>query len=212
VESREAVADASAANLQLFPIDDAPAAPEAPPEALPDNPPAAHTEANATIAAADMSSETATTESQAEVQADVIDAQHAALPDNPPAAQAEAATMVAAVADSGTATTVKESPADDAAEIIPAAEFETVTPMATVVKTGNWVINLASYTRESMANRKLALFQQQGVDAEVFEVAINDKPMYRIRLAGFESRRAAQAEVKPVEQLLGLEGVWVSKR
>jgi cell division septation protein DedD len=82
----------------------------------------------------------------------------------------------------------------------------------TVAKTGNWVINLASYTRESTANRKLALFQQQGVDAEVFAVEINGKPMYRIRLAGFQSRRAAQAEVKPVEQLLGLEGVWVSKR
>ena len=58
----------------------------------------------------------------------------------------------------------------------------------------------------------LAVFRQKGVDAEVFSTTINDKPMYRIRLAGFESARLAKAEISTLEQQLGLEGAWVSKR
>jgi len=58
----------------------------------------------------------------------------------------------------------------------------------------------------------LALFQQQGVDAEVFEVIIKDKPMYRIRVTGFENSRAAKAEIPVLEKKLGLEGTWISKR
>jgi cell division protein FtsN len=81
-----------------------------------------------------------------------------------------------------------------------------------VAKTGDWVINLASYTRESTANRKLALFQQQGIDAEVFAVTINDKPMYRIRVTGYESSRAAKAGIPAMEEALDLEGVWISRR
>jgi hypothetical protein len=84
--------------------------------------------------------------------------------------------------------------------------------VAPVAKTGDWVINLASYTWRSTASRKLALFKQQGVDAEIFEVMINDKPMYRIRVTGFESSRSARAEIPAVEQKLHLEGVWISKR
>ena len=124
----------------------------------------------------------------------------------------EIATVAVAATGMDTATSVKESPAAAAAEVSAEPDIESVTPAIPVTKTGGWVINLSSYTRESTANRKLVLFQQQGIDAEVFAVTINDKPMYRIRLAGFASRRAAQAEVKPVEQLLGLEGAWVSTR
>lgn len=85
-------------------------------------------------------------------------------------------------------------------------------PIMPVAKQGGWVINLASYTWKSTANKKLALFQDQGVDAEVFEVMIKDKPMYRVRVTGFTSSRAARAEVAAIEAALDLEGAWVSRR
>jgi SPOR domain len=186
------------------------------PDAVPDSPPAEETEVITTVAVAGMDSKTATTESSSAVEAEidtaVSDDQNDALPDDPPAEQGEAASIDLAAADTDRATTARQSPAEAAAEVTAAAEVETVTPLAPVAKTGGWVINLSSYTRESTANRKLVLFQQQGVDAEVFAVTINDKPMYRIRLAGFTSRRAAQSEVKSLEQALGLEGAWVSER
>ena len=79
-------------------------------------------------------------------------------------------------------------------------------------KTGKWVINLSSYTRKPTAERMLAVFQQKGVDAEVFSTTINDKPMHRIRVTGFQSARSAKAEISTLEQQLDLEGAWVSKR
>ncbi len=55
-------------------------------------------------------------------------------------------------------------------------------------KAGNWVINLASYTWKSTANKKMEEFRGKGVDAELFTVTINDKPMHRVRVTGFGSR------------------------
>lgn len=101
-----------------------------------------------------------------------------------------------------------------AAETAPAREVATATqtPVLPEAKTGKWVINLSSYTRKRTAERMLAVFQQKGVDAEVFSTTIKDKPMYRIRVAGFESARSAKAEISTLEQQLDLEGAWVSKR
>jgi hypothetical protein len=91
-------------------------------------------------------------------------------------------------------------------------ETATQTPVLPEAKTGKWVINLSSYTRKTTAERMLAVFRQKGVDAEVFSTTINDKPMHRIRVTGFESARSAKAEISTLEQQLGLEGIWVSKR
>ena len=77
---------------------------------------------------------------------------------------------------------------------------------------GDWVVNLASYTRESTANRMLAEFRNKGVDAELVTVMINDRPMHRIRVAGFNSSQAAKTSIDPLEQQLGLEGVWISRK
>ena len=77
---------------------------------------------------------------------------------------------------------------------------------------GDWVVNLASYTRESTANRMLAEFRGKCVDAELVTVMINDRPMHRIRVAGFNSSQAAKTSIDPLEQQLGLEGVWISRK
>jgi len=132
--------------------------------------------------------------------------------DEQPTEQTDDVTTVALAEKLGETTAVVESPAETAPEVIEEQQSEIVEPVIPVAKTGNWVINLSSYTRKSTANRKLALFQQQGVDAEVFEVIIKDKPMYRIRVTGFENSRLAKAEIPALEQKLGLEGTWISKR
>jgi DedD protein len=78
--------------------------------------------------------------------------------------------------------------------------------------TGDWVVNLASYTRESTAQRMLDKFKDKGVDAEIVTITINDKPMVRIRTSGYQSAKEARDWVPLLEERLGLNGVWISRR
>lgn len=77
---------------------------------------------------------------------------------------------------------------------------------------GEWVVNLASYNRESMAQRMLAKFKDKGVAAEIVTITVNDKPVVRIRTTGYQSAGEARDWVALLEERLGLEGVWISKR
>jgi len=94
-----------------------------------------------------------------------------------------------------------------------AAPAEAVTPAAAASEpAGDWVVNLASYNHEAMAKRKLGEFQAKGVTAEIETATIKDRQMYRIRVTGFESSRAARASIGSLEKALGLKGVWISRR
>jgi hypothetical protein len=85
-------------------------------------------------------------------------------------------------------------------------------PAKAAVPAGGWVLNLASYNHEAMARRKLGEFQAKGVTAEIETTMIKGRQMYRIRVTGFESSRAARASIDSLEKILGLKGVWISRR
>lgn len=78
--------------------------------------------------------------------------------------------------------------------------------------TGPWVVNISSYTYESMARRKLQEFRDKGVVAEVFPVTIKGKPMYRIRATGYDSRKEAKTWLSLLQDRLDVDSAWVSKR
>jgi hypothetical protein len=120
----------------------------------------------------------------------------------------------AAEPETGAAVVALNAAETDMAEPEITRELETATqvPVLPEVKTGNWVINLSSYTHKSMAKRKQAEFRQKGVDTEIYTTTINDKPMHRIRVTGFQNARSAKAEISALEQLLDLQGAWVSRR
>lgn len=120
--------------------------------------------------------------------------ENVAAPDEQPAAAEETQTETLALAEPAVA-------------LPPAGE-----PVEAAARTGNWAINLASYTRESTAEKMLATFVGKGVDAEIFGLSINDKPMYRVRIVGYESFKAAQQEIPALEETLGVSGLWASKR
>jgi hypothetical protein len=77
---------------------------------------------------------------------------------------------------------------------------------------GPWVVNISSYTYESMARRKLGEFRDQGVNAEIYPVTIKGKPMYRIRATGYESRSEAKTWLSLLQDRLDVDSAWVSKR
>jgi hypothetical protein len=78
--------------------------------------------------------------------------------------------------------------------------------------TGGWVINLASYASESIAARKLADFESKGVAAEQVAATVNGKPIYRVRIGGFDTRKSATARAETIRQQLGLKETWVTKQ
>lgn len=173
------------------------------PETAPDVTPADQTENTAAVAVTEHNDAIAAPEPLVETVPEVSTGQRDALPDNQDPEQAEDATVVT-MTEAASATTVPET-----REVQSNDSVAALTPVA---KTGDWVINLASYTWKSTASRKLALFQQQGVDGEIFAVTINDKPMYRIRVTGFQSSREAKAVIPAIEETLDLEGAWISRR
>ena len=77
---------------------------------------------------------------------------------------------------------------------------------------GKWVVNISSYAFESYARRKLDEFRNRGVIAEIHPVTIKGKRMYRIRATGYETRQEAQTWQSLLQDRLGVEGAWVSKR
>ena len=91
-------------------------------------------------------------------------------------------------------------------------QSKTSPPPAAQDAAGRWVVNLASYNRESTAQRMLDEFSDTGVTAELVKVTVNDKPMIRIRTTGHESYREARDWAALLEERLELNGAWVSKR
>jgi hypothetical protein len=78
--------------------------------------------------------------------------------------------------------------------------------------TGDWVINLASYASESIAARKLADFESKGVAAEQSVANVNGKTIYRVRITGFDTRKAATGQAKSIRQQLGLKETWITRQ
>lgn len=92
----------------------------------------------------------------------------------------------------------------------PATPAKISTP--TAHKTGNWVINLASYTSKRTANKMIAEFQHKGVAAELVTATVKGKTIYRARVFGFENRKAATARAAVIREQLGLGELWITKR
>ncbi|NNJ94620.1 MAG: SPOR domain-containing protein [Halobacteria archaeon] len=85
-------------------------------------------------------------------------------------------------------------------------------PVAPPPGEGDWVINLASYANESYASRKQAEFIDEGVYVEQVAATVKGKLIYRLRVAGFDSFRAASAEAGNIRTRLGLQDTWVARR
>lgn len=209
-----AAAEASMATAEADPADDTAAAAIDTPDA-----PAAEAMAAAETATSDSDPvDTAAASSSVEAaETAILTATITAL-EALPATTAGVADTGESVADDSSVATVSTT-ADTRVAVAEQDDQEPATPPAEAAaaivpapKTGDWVVNLASYTRERTASRMLAKFRDQGVDAELVEVMINDKPMYRIRVAGFANSREARAQIAALEKQLGLEGVWIARK
>jgi chromosome segregation ATPase len=101
-------------------------------------------------------------------------------------------------------------------ELAPAPKAETrpkpAKPAAAGTATGDWVINVASYTNERIARRKVAQMQQKGIDVELVTAEVRGKTIYRARVFGFASRREAESQAVRIRKILGIGETWITKR
>lgn len=209
-----APATGTAATAERDAITDTPAGvSESPPQdVVQADTPTALPDSNAPMAANDA----ALTESQEEVPA------AAAPPATPAAAPAPVSSAKPDTAADEPDTAATEAPAGDEPPITTGkdappgehtvATLATAEPVTAAAPAGGWVVNLASYKYEAMARKKLDEFQAKGVTAEIEHTRINDRPIYRVRVTGFDSSRSARASISSLEKTLGLKGVWISRR
>ena len=112
------------------------------------------------------------------------------------------------------------APAPDPAPVVPAPApvRESVSPTVVAAAPrqrpveGEWVINLASYVNASFAARKQTEFEAEGVAVERVQASVKGKTVYRLRVPGFESFRAASAQAGAIQAQLDLDATWVARR
>jgi cell division protein FtsN len=85
-------------------------------------------------------------------------------------------------------------------------------PAQTNKAAGDWVVNIASYTRQKTATRYVTELQQAGIPAEQYEVTVDGRRIHRVRIAGLASRSAAKTRAGALKQELGLPDIWIGKR
>jgi cell division septation protein DedD len=107
--------------------------------------------------------------------------------------------------------TKAESTSAGKAAVSEASPVANKAPAATA-RSGDWVINLASYNSAAEADRLLAELDGRGVAAEKVSVVVRGKTMYRVRVPGYESMAAANADAGAVKQKSGLKETWVTRR
>lgn len=76
---------------------------------------------------------------------------------------------------------------------------------------GDWSINIASYLRDSTAEKMQQRFLDEGVATDLVTATVRGKTYYRLRVTGFDSREEATAHSTTIKQLLGLDELWITK-
>jgi len=100
----------------------------------------------------------------------------------------------------------------------PAATPVTTKPAVTAVvpvshsRQGEWVVNLTSLGNSVAANNELNRLRHLGVHAESVKANIQGKIWYRIRVAGFAGKEAAERQRKVLAKKLGIQDAWSGKR
>jgi cell division protein FtsN len=91
------------------------------------------------------------------------------------------------------------------------APDQDIKPNTHTGNSGDWSINIASYLRQSTAEKMRSRFLDKGVATELATAIVNDRTYYRLRVTGFESKAAAITQSTTIKEKLGLEEAWITK-
>ena len=91
---------------------------------------------------------------------------------------------------------------------LPADEKTTIT---TENSTTGWVVNLASFTNITRADKVLEPLYEAGLSPLIQQANVNGKHIYRLIIDGFASQADAKLFVRRADDEFGLSGGWVRK-
>jgi len=77
---------------------------------------------------------------------------------------------------------------------------------------GEWSINLASYLRDSTAEKMRQQFLDKGVATDMVTATVKGRTYYRLRVTGIENRDMALMQSTIIKEKLGLDEVWITKK
>ncbi|MGB5260875.1 MAG: SPOR domain-containing protein, partial [Gammaproteobacteria bacterium] len=78
--------------------------------------------------------------------------------------------------------------------------------------TGEWVVNVASSSREASIKALQQKLEQQDIRTELLHTDVKGEPRFRLRVTGFTSSGEARRYATRLEQQADLKGAWASKR
>ncbi len=76
---------------------------------------------------------------------------------------------------------------------------------------GAWSINLASYLKNTTAEKMRKQFLDKGVATDLVTVTVKGTTYYRLRVTGIENRNMALIQSTIIKEQLGLEETWITK-
>ena len=76
---------------------------------------------------------------------------------------------------------------------------------------GNWVLNVGAYSKESAARARSEEISRQGMSAHVHQITSNGKTLWRVRVGYFASKAKATEYGQWMKSTHGIEG-WASNR
>jgi cell division septation protein DedD len=80
----------------------------------------------------------------------------------------------------------------------------------TITNNGPWVINLASFLNKADAENFIENAESRGVTAGLYQVTVNGKIYWRVRVSGFATAAEAKTKTSLIKEKLGLKDVWVT--
>lgn len=84
-------------------------------------------------------------------------------------------------------------------------------PVEVVASPGDWIVNLASLSSKDKAQQAVTRLKDSGVVPVIQEVVVKGEKVYRLSVAGFDSRGEATIFINKARQELGFEGGWIRR-
>ena len=106
----------------------------------------------------------------------------------------------------------KAIPPDVHAEPVPLPARDISENELIVNNGGEWSINLASYLKDSTAEKMRQQFLDKGVATDMVTATVKGRTYYRLRVTGIESRNMALMQSTIIKEKLGLEETWITKK
>lgn len=95
-------------------------------------------------------------------------------------------------------------------ETVPASQPMAAAPITKPGATG-WVLNVASLSHESKAERHAEKLRAAGYPAQVRAAQINGRTWYRVQLSGYANRLETSAAADELGEKLGVVDAWASR-